>query len=158
MAGATEPNLTCPYTGAPMEVEVVPATLGKDGPVFRLKGGFDPGATYGSREELDDKLRHRNGRRGNVKTLRCPYLGTEIAIIKVGDFFTARGGWSPRSLYSTEQELLYAASTRKGEPPQFEQRTRVGAVEHREQQSDPAHDLRGTSEEVEIGLEMIMED
>jgi hypothetical protein len=156
-APAKEANLKCPYTGAEMTVEPVTSKARVGSVSFRCSGGFDPTGLFSSEEELIEALKQRNGHKSNVRSLKCAYLGVPVEIIRRGNFWTAWGAFTPKSLFAEKQELLFAVSTRAGVEPEFPKaldEVQVGTVV--EEISDPSADLKQSDDTAEAGIEMLI--
>lgn len=150
-APATEPLLTCPYTGETFTlVSVGTNTLGSIG--WTTTGGLDPAAWHADRAQLEAKLRLRNGRPANVVNLVCVYTGRPLVIMtkKLSNGETryrASGAWSPRGVYTHREELLFDLSTRRGVKPAFERRIVISAGGETRQESDPTEGLKDRNTE-----------
>lgn len=108
-------NLTCPYTGLPLEVHmnVAPGSI-----TFSAPDAFcvqEPVASY---EVLMDRLSMRNGIAGVVEgneMMKDAYTGEILQIRELPDGRVAvRGGFNPRAAKESVEEFAYYASMRGG--------------------------------------------
>jgi len=108
------PNLTCPYTGAQMEI-MFDDNLKRVG--FYVGGGFDPALPFFSEEEAVAALSRRAGGKTATK-LVCPYTGAPMALEQRKTLWFATGGFhSPGRHYKMKEDALIAISTRDGVAP-----------------------------------------
>jgi hypothetical protein len=139
-APATEPLLTCPYTGEALVVTFCDATHGS-----YCAGGFDPLEPHRDLGVLLSKMRMRNGRTRSGP-ITCPYLGTPINAVfdeKQGRCIVSGNVFSPRTRFDDKYELLHAISFRDGVAPAFPAHGPKITVRDREQVSDPTAGVGG---------------
>jgi len=143
---ATEPNLTCPYTGE----ELIPEYhVGVHG--HYCTGGLDPAQAFKTEADLQEALRQRaeGPKWAKNRPLICMYTGKTIEVVAVDGKFYAKGAFSPRKMFGMRSHSLYAVSTRLGVAPAFEREIRVQVGEPLVPQPHPYVDKIGQSETVD---------
>lgn len=108
-------NLTCPYTGLPLEVHmnVAPGSI-----TFSAPDAFCIQEPVESYEVLMDRLSMRNGIAGVVKgneMMKDAYTGEILQIRELpGGRVAVKGGFNPRAAKESVEEFAYYASMRGG--------------------------------------------
>lgn len=130
-----EEPLTCPYTGAPVEV-YFDSSLRNPG--WRARGLFDPALPFFSKEAGEAAFRRRRGVADAVSLPVCAYTGGQVAFERRGDLWYAVGGFfRPCDSFYTREELEDGLRARPGRPvPRRPKRPRVEVGEVAEPRSD----------------------